>query len=167
MSPPRATPRRSSSSRPASSWTSGSRSLLAFCSWSHTLRYCYVQSYKNLSIPRMVVFLMNLGFGWNGKSSLLKPYGSSNGMQVNRVEKSLFSNGRTFHNSSRSTILAKLMPLWCPVLHAYNINVSCFSLGSLNWRCVNYISQLPDHIRVRLQSIHDSAPQRPHTGQVN
>ena len=24
----------------------------------------------------------------------------------------------------RSTILAKLMPLWCPVLHAYNITVS-------------------------------------------
>ena len=23
----------------------------------------------------------------------------------------------------RSTILAKLMPLWCPVLHAYNIAV--------------------------------------------
>ena len=23
----------------------------------------------------------------------------------------------------RSTILAKLMPLWCPVLHAYNITV--------------------------------------------
>ena len=24
----------------------------------------------------------------------------------------------------RSTILAKLMPLWCPVLHAYNVTVS-------------------------------------------
>ena len=23
----------------------------------------------------------------------------------------------------RATILAKLMPLWCPVLHAYNIQV--------------------------------------------
>lgn len=45
----------------------------------------------------------------------------------------------------RSTILAKLMPLWCPVLHAYNIT-------------------LPDHIRVRLQSILDSAPARPHAG---
>ena len=28
----------------------------------------------------------------------------------------------------RSTILAKLMPLWCPVLHAYNIAVRIFSL---------------------------------------
>merc|ERR1719225_2291159 len=46
----------------------------------------------------------------------------------------------------RSTILRSLMPLWCPVLHAYNIN-------------------LPDLIRVRLQSIHDSAPQRPRKGQ--
>ena len=39
----------------------------------------------------------------------------------------------------RSTILTKLMPLWCPVLMAYS-------------------TSLPDHIRVRLQSIHDSAP---------
>ena len=46
----------------------------------------------------------------------------------------------------RSTILAKLMPLWCPVLHAYNTN-------------------LPDHIRVRLQSIHDSAPPSPKPSQ--
>ena len=38
MWPPLATPRRSSFSPPASSWTSGSRSLLAFCSWSHTRR---------------------------------------------------------------------------------------------------------------------------------
>ena len=29
----------------------------------------------------------------------------------------------------RSTILAKLMPLWCPVLHAYNIAVRIFSLN--------------------------------------
>jgi hypothetical protein len=52
----------------------------------------------------------------------------------------------------RSTILAKLMPLWCPVLHAYSVN-------------------LPDHIRVRLQSIHDSAPPGPwpsrQDGQLN
>jgi len=46
----------------------------------------------------------------------------------------------------RSTILAKLMPLWCPVLHAYN-------------------TTLPDHIRVRLQSIHDSAPIKPLSAQ--
>jgi len=39
----------------------------------------------------------------------------------------------------RSTILTKLMPLWCPVLHAYNIT-------------------LPDHICVRLQNIQDFAP---------
>ena len=25
----------------------------------------------------------------------------------------------------QSTILAKLMPLWCPVLQAYNITVGC------------------------------------------
>jgi len=46
----------------------------------------------------------------------------------------------------RSTILAKLMPLWCPVLHAYNLT-------------------LPDHIRVRLQNIQNSAPTAPHAGQ--
>jgi hypothetical protein len=32
----------------------------------------------------------------------------------------------------QSTILAKLMPLWCPVLQAYNISVSCVYL---NPRC--------------------------------
>jgi len=46
----------------------------------------------------------------------------------------------------RSNILAKLMPLWCPVLHAYN-------------------TTLPDHIRVRLQSIHDSLPIKPMAAQ--
>ena len=34
----------------------------------------------------------------------------------------------------RSTILAKLMPLWCPVLHAYNIAVFFFSyIGTNIW----------------------------------
>jgi len=38
-----------------------------------------------------------------------------------------------------STILAKLMPLWCPVLFAYR-------------------TQIPDHVRVRLQSVQNYKP---------
>ena len=38
-----------------------------------------------------------------------------------------------------STVLGKLLPLWCPVFYAYN-------------------SQLPDHVRLRLQAIQDYKP---------
>ena len=61
----------------------------------------------------------------------------------------------------RSTILAKLMPLWCPVLHAYNLTVRSHKRNHNS----QLFLQLPDHIRVRLQNIQNSAPTAPHAGQ--
>ena len=55
----------------------------------------------------------------------------------------------------RSTILAKLMPLWCPVLHAYNIQVRMHNVRMV---ALKSSFQLPDHICDRLQSIQDATP---------